>query len=82
MDADRKCLAEALRHVRWAREDVRNGDLASALANLISANRMHAMSPAHGTGSWERVSCVLRNAQRKFWAVVRPLPMPAARGNA
>jgi hypothetical protein len=82
MDADKKCLGEALRHIRWAREDVGKGDLTAAFANLIAANRMHAMSHAHGTASWERVSCVLRNAQRKFWAVVRPLPMPAARGNA
>ncbi len=75
-------LRQALQHVRWAREDVLKGDLHMAMCNLIAANRMHALSGAHGTGSWLRVSCVLRNAQRKFWAVIRPLPATAARGNA
>jgi hypothetical protein len=77
---DMRCLRESLLHVRFAREDVLKGDLSLAMCNLISANRLHAMSRVHGTGSWRRVECVLRNAQRRFWAVVRPLP--AFRGHA
>ena len=79
---DTRCLKHALMHLRLGRAAFERGEYEAAMMDLISAHRLHALSKAHGTASWERVSCVLRNAQRKFWAVVRSMPMPVVRGNA
>lgn len=70
----RELLRDAVRHARWAREDIAKGEHLQAMINVIAANRAHAMSGAHGSGSYMRIEALLRSTTKALWRALDAAP--------